>query len=100
MIIEGSIAVTNGGPMPVEVAGAGKAADVMVWGQQWIAPAATGWFAVSATVTCADNVAAMAVPVDLSVATADGSRRMMTLELPLIGSRWYEFVVQDCAMAR
>ncbi|GAA2374624.1 hypothetical protein GCM10010170_077840 [Dactylosporangium salmoneum] len=95
--IEGSIAVTNGSPMPVEVTGADKAADVMVRGQQRIAPAATGWFPVSATVTCVDGATAMPVPVGLSVATADGARRTVTLELQLNGSRWYEFVVQGCA---
>jgi hypothetical protein len=98
--IEGSIAVVNGAPRPVEVAGAGKVADVMVWGQQQIAPAATGRFPVSVAITCADDAGTRPLPVELSVLTADGVRRTVTMELDLVGSRWFEFVERDCALPR
>ncbi|UWP81490.1 hypothetical protein [Dactylosporangium fulvum] len=90
--VEGSIAVVNGAPRPVEVAGAGKVADVMVWGQQRIAPAATGRFPVSVAVTCSDDAGTRPLPVEMSVLTADGMRRTVTMELDLVGSRWFEFV--------
>ncbi|WP_432988807.1 hypothetical protein [Dactylosporangium sp. CA-233914] len=102
VIIEGSVAVTNGGPMPVEVAGAENAAVVMVRGQLTLAPAATGWFAASASITCPQDAAdaARPLPVGLSVVTADGVRRAVTVQLQLSGSRWYELVAQSCRALR
>ncbi|MER7001436.1 hypothetical protein ABT297_00040 [Dactylosporangium sp. NPDC000555] len=98
--IEGAVTAVNGGPMPVEVSGAADAAAVMVKGQRRIAPAATGWFAVTATVPCSDGAGVRPLPVDLSVVTADGARRAVTVQLPLMGSQWYELVVRVCSMPR
>ncbi|GGM16771.1 hypothetical protein GCM10007977_017540 [Dactylosporangium sucinum] len=94
--IEGSIAVVNGAPRPVEVAGAGKVADVMVWGQQRIAPAATGRFPVSVAITCSEDAGTRPLPVELSAVTADGVHRTLTMRLDLVGSRWFEYVERVC----
>ena len=100
VVIDGTVAIVNGGPRAVEFVGASKVADVMVWGHQRIAPAGTGWFAVSATITCAEDASTRPLPVELPVVTEDGVRRTVTVQLQLMGSRWHDLVVQACALAR
>ncbi|MET7422617.1 hypothetical protein [Dactylosporangium sp. NPDC005555] len=97
--IEGSVAVVNGGPRAVEVAGAGVVADVMVWGEHRIAPGARAWFTVSATITCAEDAGSRPLPVGLSAVTADGVRRPVTAAIEVGGSSWSELVRRGCGLS-
>ncbi|MFF5229810.1 hypothetical protein [Dactylosporangium sp. NPDC000521] len=96
LTIEGTVAVLNGGPRPVQVAGAGVVADVMVWGEHRIEPGAAAWFRVSATITCAEDAASRPLPVGLVAVTEDGVRRSVTTAIQLNGSSWLEVQRRAC----
>ncbi|MGI5238647.1 hypothetical protein [Dactylosporangium sp. CA-139066] len=98
--IEGTVAVVNGGPLPVDVSVVADSEDFRVKGQRRIAPGATDWFPVTATVWCSDDAAVRPVPVALHVVTADGVGRVVTVQLQLSGSPWAEFVMQSCLPPR
>ncbi len=99
VVINGTVAVVNGGPMPVEVSPGADMTSLMLAGHQRIEPGATGWFTGNAFVVCSGG-ALRPLPVELSVLTADGRRREVTLGLQLFGSRWHEEVVQACTPHR
>ncbi|GAA3244063.1 hypothetical protein ACFO1B_31740 [Dactylosporangium siamense] len=99
-VVEGTVAVANGGPRTIELLGAEKPADVMVWGHRRIPPGATAWLAVSATITCGEGAGSMPLPVELPVMTQDGVQRTAKAQLPLVGSAWQQYVVQGCALPR
>ncbi|MEU0556852.1 hypothetical protein [Dactylosporangium sp. NPDC006015] len=96
LTIGGTVTVLNGGPRPVQVAGAGVVADVMVWGEHRIEPGAAGWFRVSATITCTDDAASRPLRVGLVAVTEDGVRRPVTTTIQLNGTSWQDQVRRGC----
>ncbi|WP_433331139.1 hypothetical protein [Dactylosporangium sp. CA-139066] len=96
--IEGSVAVANGGPLPVEVSGPGGG-DFLVWGQQRIAAVTAARFPVTVYVTCSAGIEQQPLLLALVVVTADGVRRAVEMKVDLVG-RWQEMVAQDCQLPR
>ena len=96
-VIDGTVAVMNGGPLLVEVDGVAREAAVMfLRGSQRVLPHMTSWAAAHATFPCLESVAPASVTVDLSVRTADGRRRIVTVLLPITGSVWSEAIARVC----
>ncbi|MGI5238648.1 hypothetical protein [Dactylosporangium sp. CA-139066] len=96
--IDGSVAVANGGPLPVEVPGPGGG-DFLVWGQQRIAAATAARLPVNVRITCSAGVEQRPLPLALVVVTADGVRRAVEMKVDLAG-RWQEMVAHDCQLPR
>ncbi|MGI5176340.1 hypothetical protein ACQEVZ_08435 [Dactylosporangium sp. CA-152071] len=92
--MEGSVAVANGGPLPVEVSGPASG-DFRVWGQQRVAAGGAARFPANLTVVCAAGVEQQPLPLALVVVTADGVRRSVDVKVELVGT-WKEMVTQDC----
>lgn len=94
--IQGSLAVVNGGATPVEVSGTGTDKAFMLEGRQEIGPDETGWFSVRAEVSCSSGFANSPLPVEFSVLTVDQRRTTVTVDLHVVGSRWYEVLLDAC----
>ncbi|WP_344512764.1 hypothetical protein [Dactylosporangium maewongense] len=94
--MEGSVAVANGGPLPVEVSGPASG-NFRVWGQQRVAAAGAARFPASVVVVCAAGVEQQPLPLALVVVAADGERRSVEVKVELVGT-WKEIVAQDCQL--
>ncbi|MEV4139643.1 hypothetical protein AB0J72_46700 [Dactylosporangium sp. NPDC049742] len=93
--MEGSVAVANGGPLPVQVSGPASG-NFRVWGQQRVAAAGAVRFPASVVVVCAAGVE-QPLPLALVVVTADGERRSVEVTVELVGI-WKEMVAQNCQL--
>ncbi|WP_238010447.1 hypothetical protein KZZ52_25195 [Dactylosporangium sp. AC04546] len=93
--IDGTIWISNGGPRPVEVAGAPDAAGLTVRSRQRIERGASVSFSVSTTIPCSDAHVG-AVPLDLSAGTWNGQWTKVTLAVPSFGTPWYADFDRTC----
>ncbi|GAA1387735.1 hypothetical protein GCM10009661_74900 [Catellatospora chokoriensis] len=97
--IEGSVAVVNAGPMRVTVAGDAASGVFSLSGERPIPSGGTRRFKATAVLDCSEGVAPAVLPVDLSVTTADGQRRVVTTKLQLVGSTWFDTAMRACSFA-
>lgn len=94
--MEGTVMVSNGGPLPAEVSGP-AGGDFRVWGQQRVAAGGAARFPASLVVVCAAGGAQKPLPLALVVLTADGVRRSVEVTVELVGI-WQQMVAQDCQL--
>ncbi|MEV6963739.1 hypothetical protein AB0M47_01390 [Hamadaea sp. NPDC051192] len=96
VVIEGTVAVMNGGPLPVHITGVGEDAALVLQGSQRIIPHATAWFPVRATVSCVDSTAPVSMTAELVVIPSDGRRHLTAVVLPLTGTAWSDPLARAC----
>ncbi|GIF94863.1 hypothetical protein Cch02nite_83070 [Catellatospora chokoriensis] len=99
MTIEGSIAVLNAGPMQVTVASDATSGVVTLSGERLIPPGGTRRIEATAVLECSEGVAPVVLPVDLAVTTVDGQRRVVTTNLQLMGTTWFDTAMRACSFA-
>lgn len=99
--LSGSLLIFNAGPRPVKIREArAERPDVRVssYGQQPLAvlPGATGQFLVELEFGCPVAFPADALPVRLSVETADGQVREVVYDIPSAETEWQREAVGMC----
>ncbi|MEV0271135.1 hypothetical protein AB0H43_20335 [Hamadaea sp. NPDC050747] len=98
--IEGTLAIMNGGPLPIEVTNVSDDATVVLHTSHRIAAEATTWFPAQVTIPCMDTAAPASMMVALSVLTADHHHRATKVQLQLAGTLWHDVIARGCRRSR